>query len=237
MEMLDVTGISGKRILAIGAHPDDLEFSCGGTLLLLAEKNRIVAVSVTSGQMGSHDEDDNHGDIIAKREGEQRKASAMYNAAKTLLLQFPDMFVAEQFKRLKKRLIKLLVRERPQIVITHDPWTEYFPYHPDHRAIGYAVFDAVIASTLPLYLQKRAVAGKALHPRPQLWLMHPHEPTHVVDVTSVYERKIESIKVHESQFDDVVVWEEIRQKLEAYFAKVGKSIGVRYGEAFRIVEQ
>jgi len=232
---IDIGRVKGKKILAIGAHPDDVDFSCGGTLLLLSKQNRIVLACVTSGQMGTHDEDSDKTDLMTVREREQREAGARYKASQVLFLQFPDFFVSEQPKRLRKRLIKLLVRVRPDIVITHDPWSEYFPYHPDHRVVGFAVYDALLASTLPLYLQKKSVAGVALSPRPELWLMHPHEPSHAVDITSVYPKKIAAIKLHKSQFDGVFVWEKVEKRLVKIFSGVGKEIGARQAEAFRII--
>lgn len=235
MQKIDIDCVKGKKVLAIGAHPDDLEFGAGGALLLLSKGNRIVVACVTSGQMGSRDEDANKADLMAIRESEQQAASGLYKASKVLFLQFSDFFVSEQAKRLRKRLIKLLLRIRPDIVITHDPWTEYFPYHPDHRTVGFAVYDALIASTLPLYLRKRSVAGKALDPRPQLWLMHPHEASHAADISAVYRKKLEAIKLHKSQFDGVMVWEKIEKKLEEVFSQIGKEIGAKYGEAFRVI--
>lgn len=237
MQKLDISGIKSKKILAIGAHPDDLEFAVGGTLLGLGEKNTIIVVCVTSGQMGSHDEDEYKQDLLSTREKEQREASAEYHASRILFFQFPDMFVTEQFKRLRKRLIKLFVKTRPDIVITHDPWTEYFPYHPDHRAIGFAVFDAVIASTLPRYLKKRSVAGKPLDPKPQLWLMHPHEASHAVDISSVYKKKLALIKTHKSQFDGGMVWKDVKTFLDEHFRRIGKEIGAEYAEGLHIIER
>ena len=146
-----------------------------------------------------------------------------------------EMAVQRESKRLRKRLVKLLLRVRPDIVITHDPWSEYFPYHPDNRAVGFAVLDAVIASALPLFLRKKSVAGIALEKRPEVWLMHPHEPSHVVDISGAYERKLDLIKTHASQFDDVLVWKKVQEELEATFSGFGKEIGVKYGEPYRII--
>src|SRR3990170_5067712 len=106
MDKIEIDRIKGKKILAIGAHPDDVEFACGGTLLLLKKENHIVVAVVTSGQMGSHDEDSNKADLLTTRESEQKAASALYNASRVLFLQFPDFFVSEQKRRLRKKLIK-----------------------------------------------------------------------------------------------------------------------------------
>ena len=235
MNKINIDRIKGKKILVIGAHPDDVEFACGGTLVLLSKQNRVVVVCVTSGQMGSHDEDSDKTDLMSVRESEQRAASATYKASQVLFLQFPDFFVSEQPKRLRKRLIKLLVRVRPDIIITHDPWSQYFPYHPDHRAVGFAVYDALLASTLPLYLQKKSVAGVVLSPLPELWLMHPHEPSHAVDISSVYQKKLAAIKLHKSQFDGVMVRERIEKKITEVFSGFGEAIGAKYAEVFRII--
>ena len=200
-----------KRIVAIGAHPDDVEFGAGGTLLQLGKANEIKVIVVSDGQMGSHDADINKGELVSLRQKEAKEAAEMYQAKQVIFFDFLDTRVGEDKKRLVKKLVKRLVKWQPDLVITHDPWKAYTPYHADHVAVGIAVLDAVMLATLPGYVKKLNMS--ALKAKPTVWLMHPQERQIEIDIKDVLEKKLAMIKKFASQFDEQVQWEDIKRKL------------------------
>lgn len=231
MQKIDLKNIKNKKVVAIGAHPDDVEFGAGGTLLQLGKVNEVRVIVVSDGQMGSHDVDEGKGELVVARQKEQLAAAVLYDAKQVVFFDLMDTKVGEEKKRLVKKLVKRLVRWQPDVVITHDPWKHYFPYHADHVAVGLAVLDAVLLATLPGYLKKVGPV-QPMKARPTVWLMHPQERQLGIDISGVWEQKLELLQKFTSQFDEQVQWEEIKDKLTKQAEEMGKELGVKYAEAF-----
>lgn len=234
---IDMSKIRGKRILALGAHSDDLEFLAAGTLMQLTKENFVSVVIATDGRMGTHDHDQDTGELVSMRMTEARIAAKKIGVEEINFWNYPDLDLQNRKKHLLKRVVKHMLKVKPDMVVTFDPWGRYDPLvHPDHRALGWAVVEGVLYGTLPQWVYRQGLGKKFLTPKPQVWLMAPAEANVVVDITDVWDLKLNNLQGFVSQFDREVQWEKQRKWLELEFGKVGDMVGVQYGEAFRILE-
>jgi LmbE family N-acetylglucosaminyl deacetylase len=217
------------KILAVGAHPDDLEILCGGTLArYVAEGHSVVMCHATHGDRGSFEHSST--EIARIRDGEARRAAAIAGAEHaTLGLSDGDVNAADPEQR---RLVADLVREAgPDVIITHSPGD----YMVDHNEISKLVFDASFLATLPLY-----ETGNEPHPLvTPIFFMETimglgFAPTEYVDVSDHIETKVAMLEAHESQLtwlrdhDGIDILEQM--KTATRFR--GLQCGVRYAEGF-----
>jgi LmbE family N-acetylglucosaminyl deacetylase len=193
-----------ERVLAIGAHPDDVEFGAGGTLGRLRELGaRIAVVVCTDGGRGGRE----LADPAAVRRAEQEQAAKVLGIEDVTMLAHPDGALTPG-ARLVGELVRAIRRTRPELVLAHDPRTWWQPFgrvvhpgHSDHRAAGAATLDALYprAASPNFYAEQLAEEGLApWYPR-ELWLFDAAEPDLVVDVAASFERKLEALRAHESQ--------------------------------------
>jgi len=193
-----------ERVLAIGAHPDDVEFGAGGTLGRLSELGaRIAVVVCTDGGRGGR----GLADAAAVRRAEQERAAKVLGIEDVTMLAHPDGALAPD-TRLVGELVRAVRRTRPELVLAHDPRTWWQPFgrvvhpgHSDHRAAGAATLDALYprAASPNFYAEQLAEDGLApWYPR-ELWLFDAAEPDLVVDVAASFERKLEALRAHASQ--------------------------------------
>lgn len=228
-----------SRILALHAHPDDVEFLASGTLALLSGLGHdITIVTMTAGDCGS----DIHpaGEISSIRRREAAASAARIGAAYDCL-EFLDLaiFVDDPSRR---KVTWALRRHRPEIVLTASP----VDYHCDHEATSKLVVDACFGCSAPNYDASAYGSDPALPAIPHLYFMDPTEgrdrdgnlvrPQFVVDISSVITSKTEMLECHESQrawlrrqhgIDDFV---EIGK---SWSANRGELAGVAYAEGFR----
>jgi len=182
------------RILAVSAHPDDLEIQCGGTLLRYVQEGHDVTMcNVASGNGGSfiHTRDE-IGDI---RLAEARAGASMIGATH-YTLNVPDTEVNASDVAQRLAVVDLVRRARPDVIITHGP----NDYMVDHVETGKLVEDSSFTATVPLVVTEHP----ALEAVPTLFFMDNtrglgFEPTEYVDISEVLERKLEALACHESQ--------------------------------------
>ena len=192
--------MSSKRALAIGAHPDDMEEFCGGTLLLLKKKGYETLIAVlTAGECGTIELPAE--EIVTIRANEAKRAAKKIGAKYTCL-NIRDGCVCYDLKTAKK-LVKLIREYRPQIIFTH-PTVDYMT---DHTHTGKLVLWAVPESTHPNFPAdtKAAALVKApfvYHTDPQ-GLLSPEgqivKVNTVIDITDVIKQKLRAIAAHKSQ--------------------------------------
>jgi LmbE family N-acetylglucosaminyl deacetylase len=218
--------------LAIYAHPDDPDVSCGGTLAVWAKAGCEVTVLLcTDGGKGSRDPSVDPEELIAQRVAEAETAGAIIGVARQEWLNYPDGELTDD-EAFRGVLVAAVRRHRPEVVLCPDPTAiffgqEYFN-HRDHRYTGWAVLDAVApAASLPHYFPG---AGPAHEVRTVL-LSGTLEPDVWVDITTTIECKGEAVGCHRSQFPDGVEWASTSVRLGAEDA--GRRAGVTYAEGFR----
>ena len=147
------------RALAIGAHPDDIEFGCGATLAKWSAAGCEVSHLIcTDGSKGTWDPDADPADLVATRQREQRSAAVAVggHADRVVFLGWPD---GELESGLRQRWeIAYWIRHfRPDVVLGHDPWRRY-RIHPDHRNAGFLVTDGIVASRDPKFFPEQRIA-------------------------------------------------------------------------------
>ncbi len=220
------------RALAIYAHPDDPDVSCGGTLAAWAKAGSEVRILLcTDGGKGSSDPAVDPVDLAARRAAESAEAAGRLGVAGYDSLNHADGELTDD-ARLREALVAAVRRFRPDVVLCPDPTAVFFGQdyfnHRDHRITGMAALDAVSpAAGLPLYFPG---AGPA-HQVTTVLLSGTLEPDVWVDITSTIDVKAEAVACHRSQFPDGVEWASTAVRLGAEDA--GRRAGVAFAEGFR----
>jgi LmbE family N-acetylglucosaminyl deacetylase len=220
------------RALAVYAHPDDPEVSCGGTLAhwaALGAEVRLVVVN--AGDKGSPDAGTDPAALTAKRAAEVHAAAEVLGLAGVDLLGLPDGEVTNDLA-LRGRLVELVRTHRPEVVIGPDPTATFFGdsyvNHRDHREVGWALVDAVApAAGSPLYFPE---VGPA-HQVAALLLSGTFEADAWVDVTDAVEAKIAAVACHASRVGDDPAL--VAELLRLRTAETGAQAGLAHAESFR----
>jgi len=217
------------NVLAIGAHPDDLEILCGGTLARCVRRgDRVTMLVMTDGSAG-------HAEIPAAELASirQREAGA---AAAVIGAQFVWLGLRDEFvfndEPTRLLLLNAIRGAQPDLILTHNPED----YHPDHRATSRAVFDASFIMGLPnVRTENPAHPGVATLFYFDTLAGQGFLPTEYVDVTDAWESKAEMLRQHASQVD----WLRYHDAIDifAFMETVAKfrglQCGVAYAEGFR----
>lgn len=187
------------NILAVGAHPDDIEILCAGTLARYARQgHRIFMAVFTSGNMG--DLEIGPEELARIRRAESEQAAAVIGA--TLL--WPGIMDEHVFPNADQRriMIDLMRQSDPDVILAPSP----NDYHPDHRYLSQLVFDSYFQKGLPHIPEQRQTAcrfGQAqVYYMDNLAGIH-FLPTEYVDITSEMETKRAMLKCHRSQLKTV----------------------------------
>ncbi len=229
-----------QRVLAIGAHPDDVEFGAGGTLATWIAAGCAATIAVvTDGSKGTWDRTLDPADLAARRRDEQHAAAAALGGAEVLFFDLIDGEV-EATMALRQRVCEVIRRTRPDVVLTHDPWRRY-QLHPDHRATGWSVVDGVVAARDHLFFPEQVAAGLEPHRPSSLMLWSADEPDHWEDIGPVFELKIAALLCHSSQsrttMGDAGADEHHRAAFETrmrtWAADLGRPAGLSAAEAFK----
>jgi LmbE family N-acetylglucosaminyl deacetylase len=192
------TGPDDRRIksaLCIVAHPDDIEFYCAGTVLMMAAHGATVdLVLVTSGDKGARDIKWSREKVARLREREQEIAADLLGAKRVSFLRHPDAELVESLA-LREQLVREIRLTKPDVMLTFDPNVPY-RFHPDHRVVGRVALDAAWPSARdPLTYPK---AGPP-HETDEAWCFGGPQPELEVDVGEVIGKKIEARLAHASQ--------------------------------------
>lgn len=234
-----MSGPSGvTRVLAIHAHPDDIELQCAGTLLLLKELGcRISLSTMTPGDCGSAELSPE--EIAAVRRMEAERSAELLGADYSCL-EFRDLSIVHDNDS-RQRVTELIRRISPDLVITAPP----VDYMSDHEMTSRLVRDACFNASCPNYVTHQWDPADPTTRIPYLYYVdaiqgidyfgRPLPPDFIVDVTSTFEKKLQMLACHESQR----AWLRRQHGLDEYLdgcrrwsSARGKEIGVEYGEAF-----
>lgn len=227
------------RILAIHAHPDDVEFQCSGTLALLQKLGCPVTVAtMTAGDCGSAE----YGPLeIARIRREEGRQGAQTLGADYICLEFLDLqIVVDNDSR--RRVTEVIRKVRPDIVFTAPP----VDYMSDHEMTSRLVRDACFNASTPNYQTQQQNPALPTDKIPHLFYVdavggidlygHPLNPQFVVDVSSVYDLKRQSLACHASQRNWLLRQHGMDEYLEScdrWCSSRGQLIGTKYGEGFR----
>ncbi len=226
---------AAEAVLAIAAHPDDIESWCAGTLALAVDRGATVRLLlVTSGEKGASSLEVTAAEVAWVREGEARAAARLLGLTEVAFLRHPDGEV-EDTRALRSALVAAIRRWRPRVVFTHDPEHPYPPYltHRDHRVVGRATLDAVYPLARDrLSFPEHAQDGLAPHAVREVWLFSSASPTTYVDITAGFERKIAARLAHVSQTSDPPA---LRAGWRERAAHVGAEVGLPLAEAFVVL--
>ncbi|HET7489073.1 MAG TPA: PIG-L deacetylase family protein [Acidimicrobiales bacterium] len=220
--------------LAVYAHPDDPEVSCGGTIALWSAAGCQVHVAIcAAGDKGSSDPAARPEELARRRAEEAAAAGDVLGVAGHHLLGHPDGEV-ENTPALRAQLVGLVRRLRPQVVVCPDPTAVFFGSsyfnHRDHRQVGWACLDAVApAAANPHYFPD---AGSA-HQVEAVYLSGTLMPDLWVDITATIEAKARALLCHASQLGETGEW--LRQAVHQRAEEAGRQAGVRYAEGFRVL--
>ena len=193
-----------SRALAIGAHPDDIEFGCGATLARWAAAGcQVHHLVLTDGSKGSWDPNRDLTALVNDRAAECRAAAAVIDGApgpgtrsdnRVLFLGAVDGELINGVDE-RRAVCRVIRRVRPVVVLGHDPWRRY-RLHPDHRNAGFLTIDALVAARDPHFFPDIPLAPH----RPEAMLLwEPDLPNHVEDATGFETIKIDALLCHQSQ--------------------------------------
>lgn len=226
-----------RCVLAVAAHPDDLEFSCAGTLALwIGQGAKVVYLICTSGEAGFDGPGMSRKERIAIREGEQRAAAEVLGIDEVVFLRELDGLL-EPNLALRRKIVREIRRVQPDTVLCWDPavlWiNNSMVNHPDHRAAAQATVDAVFPSAGLVYLHEE-FTREGLNPwKPDRLFIFRFDGGEVFsDIEETIDLKIAALKKHRSQIKD---WDP-----EPFIRKVaerqGKAGGMRSAEAFKVIQ-
>ncbi|MBN1444534.1 MAG: PIG-L family deacetylase [Candidatus Omnitrophica bacterium] len=216
------------NILAVGAHPDDLEILCGGTLAKYAKRgDKVFMAHLCNGNMGGKDIAPEELADIRDREA---KNSAAIIGAEALGPVAGDLDLYPT-KEMRIAVVDIIRMAKPDVIITHS----VNDYMPDHVITGRLVFDAAFTATLPLYKTKLPAHEKIM----PIYYMETlagfgFEPSHYVDITEFMAIKKKMLLAHESQYKWLSGHHQAEpvKMLEKVAGFRGVQCGVEYAEAF-----
>ncbi len=225
-----------ESAMVIMAHPDDIEFSCAGTIARwTAYGAKVCYVLVTSGDVGIAEEGMTREQAVEIREQEQRDAARICGVEEVVFLGEPDGMVQPTLE-LRKKLVREIRRFRPEVVICGDPTVVWagsnYINHPDHRAAATASLDAIFpAAGQPNLFEEIAEEGFLAHKPRKVYVGSWEDSDLYVNISETIDKKIEALRAHKSQMKN---WDpEPRIKEWAAMRAKGKEMG--YAESFRVV--
>src|SRR5579875_2737342 len=239
--------------MVIGAHPDDNDFAAAGTSALWVKQGKkVVWVVMTDGTEGSEVPSLDGTELMLTREQEQRAACEVLGVQAVEFLRFPDGHLRNS-EETRRAVVKLIRKYRPRVVITHDPTQHIFApdpdekpedtgylNHPDHRATGNIVLDAIFpAAGNPRSYRELLAEGLQPYRVHEVYLFHTAQTNTYIDVSETIELKEKALQCHVTQFDPD--WDPVKEIKEwaagtAKRAKEKKGLEMKYAESFRRIK-
>lgn len=224
-----------KILLAVGAHPDDIDIGCSGTVAKwIKEGGKAYYLILTDGSKGSEDPKISNKELIKIRKKEQENAAKVLGVTKVFFLNFADGELQNSAK-LRKQIVKIIREIKPHTVISWDPSFYYdtermFVNHPDHRVAGEATMDCVYpfarnSRTFPELLKQ----GLEPHIVEELLLFNFGKANYFVDISKTIEQKIAALSCHKSQFKDI---EKFAIRIKEMSKLAGQKTKMKYAEGF-----
>lgn len=230
-----------QRALVVTAHPDDVDFAAAGTVAGWTEAGIGVSYCViTDGDAGGFDPAVPRDQIGGIRRAEQRAAAAVLGVSDVTFLGYPDGRLTVTLE-LRRDISRVIRQVRPQRVLLQSPernWLRIAASHPDHLAAGEAALCAVYPDARNPFAHPELLAEQGLeaHAVPEVWVMAVTDPTHHVDVTDAYDRKVAALREHASQMEGVA---DLDGLLRTWLARNARAAGLpagRLAESFRVFD-
>ncbi|MGZ4709607.1 MAG: PIG-L deacetylase family protein [Acidimicrobiales bacterium] len=227
--------------LAIGAHPDDVEFQAGATLAKWTADGCVVHhLILTDGSKGTWNPDEDIPALVQARIVEQRAAAKALGATGQVVMLGHVDGELESGLAQRDQVSYWIRKLQPDVVLGHDPWRRY-RLHPDHRHAGWLTVDSVVAARDPLFFPDHDIP----HHRPStLLLFEADEPDHLEDIVGFEATKIAALLEHRSQFvttmyiDDDNAGEQLQAFRDRIFDRMranGEPVGIELAEAFKLI--
>ncbi len=224
-----------RSAMVIAAHPDDIEFTCAGTLARWAKAGcRVSYILCTSGDAGLSEAGMTRTRAAEIREAEQQAAAAVAGAAQVIFLREPDGLLQPTLE-LRLNLVRQIRRFRPEVIMCGDPTfffgSDDYINHPDHRAAATAALDAAFpAAGQPNVFEELAGEGLRPHKPRKVYITGSGKGDTYINITETMEIKIAALKAHTSQITDWNPDELLRQ----WASETAKGKEMVYAEAFRV---
>lgn len=250
---LQVETTPDYEAMVIGAHPDDADFGTAGTSALWAKQGKkIVWVIMTDGTEGSEVPSLGDTEFMLEREHEQRMAAEVLGVQAVEFLRFPDGHLTND-EAARKAVVRLIRKYRPRVVLTHDPSQHIFApdpdekpddtaylNHPDHRATGNIVLDAIFPAVgNPRSYRELLSEGLLPFRVHELYLFHTGQDNTFVDISDTIELKAQGLRQHVTQFGpEPKMLDRLYERAAAVAKEANKKKGLdmKYAEAFRRVK-
>lgn len=229
-----------ERVLCVAAHPDDLDFSCAGTVATWTSVGTEVTYCIlTDGDAGGFDDGVAREEIGPLRRAEQRAAAAAVGVSDVRFLGYPDGTL-EPSLDLRRDIARVIREVRPQRIVTSSPernWEWIDNSHPDHMATGEATLRAVYPDARNPFAFPELLGEEGLEAWTvsEVWVGGTARADHTVDVTDVVGLKLAALSSHVSQvghFDDLELYITEWMKLTAQRFELPEA---RLVEAFHVV--
>ncbi len=225
-----------ESAMTIQAHPDDIEFTCAGTLARWAKQgSRVVYVLCTSGDVGIDEPGMTREKATEIREAESREAARIAGVKDVVFLREPDGLLVPTLE-LRKKLVREIRRYKPEVILCGDPtivWSgSDYINHPDHRAAAMAALDATFpASGQPNLFEDLEQEGLKAHKVRKVYASMWDKAEEFINIDETIDLKIAALKAHKSQLKDWDPEEMIRE----WASESAKGKEMQYAEGFRVV--
>jgi len=230
-----------SRVLVIAAHPDDVDFGAAGTVAGWTQAGlEVLYCIVTDGAAGGSDPSVTRTDMAMLRRAEQTAAAKQVGVHDLRFLGYPDGQV-EATLGLRRDLARVIRQVRPDRLVCQSPERNYArpgASHPDHRAVGSATLDAVYPDARNPFAFPELLASEGLEPCTvrEVWISGGPMPSHYVDVTATFPRKVAALLAHESQIADR---DQLERLLRGWLVRNAAQGGLpegRLAEAFQVLD-
>jgi LmbE family N-acetylglucosaminyl deacetylase len=225
-----------QSVMAIAAHPDDLEYSSAGTLARWARAgSRVALVLCTSGEVGISEPGMTKARAASIREAEQRVAATIIGATEVVFLRQPDGLLVPTLD-LRRMLVREIRRLKPEVIVCGDPtivWAgEDYINHPDHRAAAAAALDAAFpAAGQPNLFEELEAEGLNAHKPRKVYVSQWGEGDTYVSIDDTIDLKIAALRAHTSQMKDG----DPEPSLRRWAAEAARGKEMAYAETYRVV--
>ncbi|MGB9695755.1 MAG: PIG-L deacetylase family protein [Ignavibacteria bacterium] len=221
-----------KTILAVGAHPDDIEFGCSVTVRNFIQNGYdAYYVVLTTGENGFKIPTKSKQERIRIRKREQRQAAQKTGVKKVYFLGYQDGFL-EYSDTLRKKITMLIRKIKPEVLFSFDPANTNFDsvnlFHRDHRVAALATFDAVFAA------KNRFIYNDNTQPEhrvSKIYFFGTNKPNLFVDISKNIDFKLDLLSLYKSQFPDF-------EQFANFFKEniIYHTAEYKYAEVFRVLE-